>query len=111
MARKPHYDPRSKALTMDGTVLGHIVLMARPAAGTPGSTRDRGTLAEGTRKYYWTACPDNSHMWGWYPGKGGSIGTRFATCDDAIEALVDYHDLAGITSLDWPQYRKRRWGF
>ena len=114
------YDSKTKEVHERDVLIGHVVRRARVAAGTKGSTEDRGTLAAGTRKHFWTAVPvtEQPFSWGlgWEPGRGGSIGTRFKTAEDAVEALAVWHTAYGYLPLrdvpePWSVLRKRRWGF
>jgi len=117
------YDDESKEVLLGGDVLGHVVRRARVARG---AKHDRGTLAEGTRKHFWTATPlqgrpDDRQLW-WRPGDGATIGTRFATAAEACDALtlweVAYKPKShrplwrdGDLLKVWRRERKRTWGF
>ncbi len=114
-----NYNHETKEVLFRGKLVGHVVRRARVAAGA-GVRNDRGTLAAGTRRYFWTAVPlqidpTALQLW-WRPGNGASIGTRFVGASEAVEALCFYHvHYAGRKALDapepWSALRKRRWGF
>jgi hypothetical protein len=111
-----HYDTETKEVVNldNAAVIGHVVRRARVAAGTAGAKHDRGTLAAGTRKHFWTAVPFQAgiRMAWWRPGDGESIGTRFATAQDGVVALTAYAEhFQGSAAAGWKVERKLRWGF
>lgn len=110
---QPTYDPATKQVLLGLTPIGHVVRRAKITAGArKGGKPERGTLAAGTRKHFWTAVPLNrwyGYDW-WRPGDGTSIGTRFATLDDAVTALA-FHNSELQSGDDWRTIRKQRWGF
>jgi hypothetical protein len=113
------YDEESKELLLGGRVIGHVAKRARVVRGAKG---DRGTLADGTRKHFWTATPLQRQGAWWRPGDGATIGTRFATAQEACDALalweVNYRPdprqpfwRDTLLVQAWRRERKRTWGF
>lgn len=110
--------PQRGEVLLRGQIIGHVIRRARVAAGTAGAKVDRGTLAAGTRKHFYTALPAQpATILQGLVGNGSSIGTRFATGADAVRALVLWH--TEFCQGAWWQYdgpawraeRKRSWGF
>lgn len=127
-AKVPRYvydEDTKEVILIDGAeVIGHVVRRSRVRRGVKG---DRGTIAAGTRGYFWTATPiqgrPNDRSPWWRPGDGVTIGTRFEKAEDAVAALLVFHiayrstpperavwtDEAGMRR--WRHERKATWGF
>lgn len=126
-AKVPRYvydEDTKEVILIDGAeVIGHVVRRSRVRRGVKG---DRGTIAAGTRGYFWTAAPlqgrPNDRSPWWRPGDGATIGTRFEKAADAVAALLLFHiayrpDTGRAFWTDeanmkrWHRERKATWGF